>query len=177
MTEQQPQPGDVGLVRISGGVGRLIRVCQWLNGDGYSDYEHAFIVVGPDADGRQQLVEAQPGGARLALLTEYDGRHVEYLAPAGMTDGQRRAVCAAALKYADARVPYSFLDYLALALHRFHLPIPGLRWYIGWSRRMICSQLVDQAYSDGGCALFSDGRWPGYVTPGMLGQQLDGEQR
>jgi hypothetical protein len=173
--EPQPRPGTIGLVRIRGGIGRLIRIGQWLNGDGYADYEHAFVVVGPDLDGRQQLIEAQPGGARLALLTEYDDRHVRFVAPAGLTDRQRRQIAAAAM---DLRyTPYSFLDYLALATHRFRLPVPGLRRYIEDSGHLICSQLVDEAYRRAGIALFADGRWPGYVTPADLGRLLGGEQR
>ncbi|MCC9307714.1 hypothetical protein LN042_11500 [Kitasatospora sp. RB6PN24] len=164
--EQQPQPGDIGLVRIRGTVGRLIRLGQWLNGDGYADYEHAFIVVGPDADGRQQLVEAQPGGARLGLLTEYDDRHVLYVTPTSLAQEQRARIAQAALERLGT--PYSFLDYLALAAHRFRLPVPGLRQYIKARRSLICSQLVDQCYQNAGVQLFTDGRWPGYVTPGAL---------
>lgn len=167
MIEPQPRPGDIGLTRIRGTVGRLIRLGQWLNGDGYADYEHAFIVLPGD-----RLIEAQPGGAVIRPLAEYAGRPVKYLAPDGMTDGQREAVCAAATRYVG--VPYSFLDYLALAAHRLHLPLPGLRRWVASTRHMICSQLVDQAYSDGGCALFSDLRWPGYVTPGDLARKLGG---
>jgi hypothetical protein len=170
--QQQPQPrlADVGLVRVNGPVGRLIRIGQWLLGDGFSTWEHAFLVL-PGG----MLIEAQPGGAVICPLSEYADRHVEYMSPAGMTDGQRLAVSAAALHYVG--VGYSALDYLALAAHRLHLPIPGLRRWVASSRHMICSQLVDQAYADGGCALFSDGRWPSYVTPADLWRQLGGEQR
>ena len=69
-----PDRGDIGLVAIEGGAGQLIRIGQWLNGDGYRDYEHAFVYVG---DG--EIVEAQPGGARLAQLSEYDGRPILWL--------------------------------------------------------------------------------------------------
>lgn len=175
--QQQPRPGDIGLTSITGTVGWLIRLGQWLNGDGFAPYEHAFVVIGPGADGRQCLVEAQPGGARIGLLDEFSDRHVAYVAPAGLTDDQRARIVSAATHYAVARTPYSFLDYLALAAHRFHLPIPGLRRYVASTGHMICSQLVDQAYADGGCALFADARWPGYVTPADLWRQLGGEQR
>ncbi|TQF07542.1 hypothetical protein E6W39_24325 [Kitasatospora acidiphila] len=177
MIEPQPQLGDIGLVRIRGTVGLLIRLGQWLNGDGFSTQEHAFVVVGPDADGRQQLVEAQPGGARLGLLTEYDDRHVLYVAPAGLTDWQRAQIAVAAEDLAAARTPYSFLDYLALAVHRFRLPVPGLRRYVAATGHMICSQLCDLAYQRAGEQLFADGRWNGYVTPADLGRLLGGEQR
>jgi hypothetical protein len=148
-------------------VGRLIRLGQWLDGSGYTPYEHAFLVLPGD-----RLIEAQPGGAVIRPLSDYDGRHVEYVAPGGMTDGQREAVCAAALKYVG--VPYSFLDLAAIAAHRLHLPIPGLKHWVASTRHMICSQLVDQCFADGGLPLFSDLRWPGYVVPADLWREPGG---
>jgi hypothetical protein len=153
-----PQPGDIGLIAIKGGVGWLIRVGQWLNGDGYRDYEHAFVYVG-DGD----LVEAEPDGARLASLSEYDAAGVLWLPCPGQ---YRTAVAAAARSLIDT--PYSALDYFALAAHRLHIPVPGLREYISSTGHMICSQLADEAARRGGWHLFADGRWPGYVTPGAL---------
>jgi hypothetical protein len=153
-----PQPGDIGCTQITGNVGLLIRLGQWLNGDGFADYEHAFVYVG---DG--QIVEAEPGGARLASLTEYDTRTIAWL---HCPDAHRTAVANAAR--ALEGIPYSFLDYLTLALHRFHVPTPLLRWYIHTTRHLICSQLADRAASEGGWQIFDDGRWPGYVTPADL---------
>ena len=161
-SEPAPLPGDFAVVRIPGDVGRLIRVGQWLNGDGYADYEHAFISVGGG-----ELVEAEPGGARLASLTEYAA-----LAPVWstgritLTDEQRAALVAAAHRYIG--VPYSFLDYGSLALARFRLRLPVVKRYVADTHHMICSQLVDQCYQDAGVHLFRDGRIPGDVTPGDL---------
>jgi hypothetical protein len=170
--DPQPQPGDIGLTQIPGFVGWLIRVGQWLNGDSWGDYQHAFIVLPDD-----ELIEAYPRGARIRPLAEYDGQRTVYVHPDGLTDGQRQAICAAAVKYRGVR--YSVADYLALAAHRFRLPIPGLRKYVASSRRMICSQLADAAYTDAGVSLFRDGRWAGWVTPmaifNLLGR--DGVQR
>jgi uncharacterized protein YycO len=163
-----PQPGDIGLTSITGAVGRLIRIGQWLNGNGFGDYQHAFIVLPDD-----QLIEAMPGGAIVAPLSKYSDRHVLYVSPAGLTDAQRKAICDCALKYQG--VPYSFLDYVALAAHRFHLPVPRLRRYIESTGHQICSQLVDQAYVDAGQRLFDDGRWSGYVTPMDLACELSVE--
>ncbi|GFE12260.1 hypothetical protein Sgleb_03070 [Streptomyces glebosus] len=161
MRHTHPLPGDIGLTRISGITGRLIRFGQWINGDGFADYQHAFLVL---PDGR--LLEAEPGGAAIKPLTAYDGTPVCYVCPEGLTEQQRTAICAAATAYVG--VPYSFLDYLAIAAHRFHLPVPGLRRYVASTGHMICSQLVDQTYQDAGVHLFADGRWPGYVTPMAL---------
>lgn len=112
------------------------------------------------------MLEAEPGGADIKPLTAYDGTPVCYVRPEGLTERQRTAICAAATAYVG--VPYSFLDYLAIAAHRFHLPLPGLRRYVASTGHMICSQLVDQSYQDAGVHLFADGRWPGYVTPMAL---------
>jgi uncharacterized protein YycO len=163
----EPQPGDFAVVRMGGNGGRLIRIGQWLNGDGFADYEHAYVHVG-----NGELVEAQPGGAELRPLSVYDNRPTRWsTGRIPLTDEQRRAVVAAARGYVGT--PYSVADYFALAAHRFHLPVgPLLRKYVADSRHMICSQLVDQCYWDAGVHLFSDGRWPGYVTPADLANLL-----
>lgn len=166
--EVRPLPGDFAVVRMGGRGGRAIRIGQWLNGDGFADFEHAFVYVG-----NEELVEAQPGGAELRPLSVYtDGRPVRWSTGRfPLTDHQRRAIVAAALGYVGT--PYSVVDYFALAAHRFHLPVgPLLRAYVADSRHMICSQLVDQCYQDAGVHLFSDGRWPGYVTPADLANLL-----
>lgn len=165
MIHQTPQPGDIGLTSITGPVGRLIRFGQWLNGEGFGPWEHAFVVL-PGG----QLIEAMPGGADVAPLSTYDDREVLYVSPAGLTDAQRKAICDCALRYRG--VPYSFLDYLALAAHRLRLPVPGLRRYVESTGHMICSQLADRAYLDAGQHLFGDGRWPGYVTPMGIANEL-----
>jgi len=165
-TGSQPLPGDFAVIHMPGDVGRLIRVGQWLNGDGYENYEHAFIYVG---DG--QLVEAQPGGARLAELTEYaDGRPLWSTGRIALTEQQRDALVAAAHRYLG--VPYSFLDYGSIALARLHLRPPIIKRYVADTHHMICSQLVDQCYQDAGVHLFHDGRIPGDVTPGDLSRLI-----
>ncbi|WTU05181.1 hypothetical protein OHV05_16070 [Kitasatospora sp. NBC_00070] len=153
---------------MGGRGGRLIRIGQWLNGDGFADWEHAFVHVG-----NGELVEAQPGGAELRPLSVYDGRPIRWSSGRiPLTDDQRRAVVAAARRYIGT--PYSAADYFALAAHRFHLPVGLLIGkYVADSGHMICSQLVDQCYWDAGVHLFADGRWPGYVTPADLAGLLD----
>ncbi|GAA0676436.1 hypothetical protein GCM10010193_31940 [Kitasatospora atroaurantiaca] len=162
-----PLPGDFAVVRMGGHVGRLIRFGQWINGDGFADYEHAFVHVG---DG--ELVEAQPGGAELRPVTVYDGRPTLWsTGRITLTEEQRSAVVAAARGYIG--VPYSVADYFALAAHRFHLPVgPLIKGYVASTKHMIFSQLVDQCYQDAGVRLFADGRWPGYVTPADLAELL-----
>ena len=162
MIEQEPQPGDFAVVRMSGAAGRLIRLGQWLAGGGYADFEHAFVLVD---DG--QVLEAEPHGARLRPVSEYDGRPIEWsTGRIELTDEQRAAVVRAEMGYLGT--PYSFLYPAAIAAHRFHLPGPWLRRYVASSGHMICSQLCDRAYQDAGVQLFHDHRWPGWVTPADL---------
>lgn len=165
MIRDEPQPGDIMLTTITGLVGRGIAFGQWLNGDGFGIYQHAAIVMTAyrSLDGwAGSVMEAQPGGARLTPLATYQDRDTVFVSPAGLSPAQRRAICAVADNYRD--VPYSFADYAALAAHRLHLPVPGLREFIGATGHQICSQLCDNAYRGAGVHLFQD-VWPGYVTP------------
>ena len=163
MTE--PLQGDFACVSMGGAGGRLIGFAERLNGDAFSQYQHAFVYVGGG-----QVVEAEPGGARAAPLKGY-GAILWSTGRFQLTADQRRGICMFARQYIGT--PYSWLDYAAIGLHRLHVPAPGLRRYIGSTRHQICSQLVDQCYADAGVHLFADGRWPGYVTPADLAAVIE----
>lgn len=171
MAEVAPNPGDFGLVAIQGTAGKLIRVGQWLAGDGFEPFEHVFVYVG---DG--QIVEAQPGGAVLSSVARYDSRVVRWstdlIVPG---DGDQIAQVARGF----VGVPYSAADYFAIAAHRLHLwPADVmLKRYVASTRHMICSQLVDAAWRLAGEQLFADRRWAGYVTPGALSELLNAASR
>jgi len=155
------KPGDYFLGQISGFTGFLIRVGQLLCGDA-SRYTHAGVVLD---DGT--VVEAEPGGARITPLSEIE-RDDEPVAFSRfpLTDDQRAAIVKAARGYEGT--PYSFLDYLSIALETLHLGFGWTKKRVQSSGHMICSQLVDQSYQDAGIHLFEDGRFPGDVTPGDL---------
>ena len=168
MSQVIPQIGDFGLVPIAGDVGRLIRFGQWLNGDGYADFEHAFVYVG---GGR--LVEGRPAGAAVVPLTTYAMGSIAWYSCPPLFG---RAVASAAMDLIGT--PYSFADYLALAAVRFNLPVgQALRQYVASSGHMICSQLVDAAYQRAGVQLFDDGRLPGDVTPGDLYKLMTAQRK
>lgn len=157
-----PQPGDYGVTRIHGQTGLLIRIGQWLNGSGFRDFEHAFLVLD-----NGEVVEAEPGGARLTPISFYlDAAPgtVEWSTVA-LTDEQRAAIVAAGRSYVD--VPYSYANYLAIAARRLHLPFARfLRRYVNSTRHLICSQLVASAYAAAGVHL-GPGE-PGDATPADL---------
>jgi len=163
MTIAKP-PGSIGLTHIGGGLGAVIRLGQLLNGarPRYARWTHALIAVG---DGT--IVQAQPGGAvRVPEVDAGEGREITWWLP----DLPARARDAAA-EHATALVgtPYSFADYAALAALRLRLDLlaHGLRDYVAASGHLICSQLVDLAYTRAGVELFP-GRRSGDVTPADL---------
>lgn len=164
-----PQPGTIGLAPIAGDVGKFIRFGQWLNGDGFSTWEHAFVLLPGN-----KILEAEPGpaGAQINDVSRYGGNvywcsNIRKLLHPAVADADL-------LRVADQLkgTPYSFMDYFALAAHRLHIPAPHLKKYISTSKHEICSQLADTFYDRLGTEIFTDDRWNGYVTPGML-YQLD----
>lgn len=166
-------------------IGRAVQVLEWANGDGFRNYEHALIYAGQygttpttvhgpapivGSGPGHYVIEAAPGGARWRNIG--DAPEVVLQGALWSTDAfpltlaQQAAVVQAAVHYLGT--PYSWADYGALVWHHLHLPWPGLQDYVADTGHMICSQLVDQCYADTGIHLFTDGRWPGYVTPEAL---------
>lgn len=157
-------PGDFCVVSIGGFGGRAISIGEWAAGDGFTPWDHAFVYLGGG-----KVLQAEPGGSVIADLGAYE--HLVWstgLIP--LTDKQRAAV--PALAKLMVGIPYSWLDYFALAAHHLHIPVPGLKKYIATTKHEICSQLVDTFMLRMGVHLFTDGRWPGYVMPSDLGNLL-----
>jgi hypothetical protein len=127
-----------------------------------------WTTCGPeDKSATMLIVEAEPGGAR-EVPWHYDGQPARWSCER-FPNNPRVADMARAL----VGTPYSIADYAALISHRWHIPSPGLKDFIGDTGHMICSQLVDQACYDALWFLFDDDRWPGYVKPSDLGHLLD----
>lgn len=156
-------PGRIGLTQIHGRVGAGIRFGQWLNGSGFEDFEHAFLDIGGG-----MLIEAEPGGARIRPLSKYTDAEVHWCDNiyTNVAPQIRNAIADAGRELRG--VKYSFMDYGALAAHRLGLDTAWLEEYINNSGHLICSQLVDLAYTRGGYKIFHDDRWNGFVTPGDL---------
>lgn len=180
-----PQSGDFAVVSAGGLAGPLVGWAErtLLAAGPYADYEHAFIYTGlleatklgealdhvPEPDPDRAVIQAEPAGTAYARLTPH-GKTLWSTGKIPLTSDQRGAIVMAAIGYLGT--PYSFLDYLAIGLHRAHIPIPHLKAYIASTGHQICSELVDSCYLAAGVHLFDDGRWPGYVTPADLAKLL-----
>ena len=160
----KPLPGDIGLYRIPGIGGFLIGLGQLLLGDA-SRYTHAFVVVDDF-----RAVAAQPSGARYDYLEQNYPKAIFSTGKLPLTDGQRLLLVIEATKLLGT--PYSWLDYVAIGLHRFHIRPRFIERYVTDSGHMICSQLVDEVYKRAGIQLFNDGRLPQDVTPGDIANVL-----
>jgi hypothetical protein len=156
-------PGTIGLTQISGRVGSAIQVGEWLNGEGFHVWEHAFVALPGN-----KVLEAEPGGA---VIVDMHYTHVYWCdAIYNASPGIKNASPVLLAQTAEhlKGVPYSFADYAALAAHRLHIPAPGLRDFIADNGHMICSQLADEFYLRLGAHIFTDDRWAGDVTPASL---------
>lgn len=163
-----PRPGDIGLVTMGGPAGKLIRLGQWLNGDGFENFEHAFITTdetGPN--GKPMIVEAQPHGAAFRELHYAPGTlHWCTGLSVGLSAADRASISQAAIDCIG--VPYSFLDYFSLVAKRLRIPDLLLRGYVKSTGHMICSQLCAWAYYKAGHPIWPGQAWTGDDTPGAI---------
>lgn len=156
----EPQPGDFALTKISGATGVAIAAAQRLIGTP-APVQHAMLYVG-----NGMVVQAMPGGAELIPLAEANAVYAWSTGKIPLNATQREWIVYSA--NALVGTPYSYLDYLSIGLSRWHVRPEFIRDYVSDTRHMICSQLVDYAYECAGVNLFSDGRFPGDVTPADL---------
>lgn len=164
MPVQTPVPGDFFLSRIRGRLGFSIMLGQALAGDA-SVFCHAGFVM-PDG----KVFAAQPRGARFDEWTSVAEPVALSTGRVPLTDEQRAKIIELCHKMEGT--PYSFVDYLAIALHRFGVHSKRLDKYITSSKHMICSQLVDYILCEVGVHLFDDGRLSQNVTPGSIANAL-----
>lgn len=166
-----PKPGDIGLATTNGPVGALIRVGQWLNGDGFENFEHAFVVTDePGPHGRPMIVQAEPGGAQFVELPNFtDPVHYCIGISHELTPADRAAVSQAAIEFIGTG--YGWLDYLSLVAVRLHWLDAGfIKNRVVSTKTVICSQLAAAAYWNAHCPIWPD-EWTGNVTPGDLYQK------
>jgi hypothetical protein len=171
-------PGAFFLSTIPGLVGRGVSALQAFARGG-SLWTHAGIYVG---DG--QVVQAEPGGVKLRDLPDWLApepllwsdapiqRHLASLDfppawPSQYEKLTRQRVVKAALDLVHS--PYAWLDYLTIAGAEWRVPgWERIRGRVDKSGALLCSSLVDRAYTIAGIHLFTDHRPPGQVTPADL---------
>lgn len=156
----EPRPGDFGLTKIDGLAGAFVSAGQWLVRD-FAPVQHALVYVG-----NGMVVQAMPSGAELVSLDEARPVVKWSTGLIDLTEGQRINLRIEALSLVGT--PYSFLDYLSLALTRFGVHSKLIRDRVASSGHLICSQLVCEAYRRAGVHLFPPDTFPGDYTPGDL---------
>ncbi len=158
---RQPLPGDIGLTQIKGIVGWIVRLLQFFNGD-FAKPTHVYVVLDDET-----VFEAQPGGAVITPLSEYDNRWKVYV-DVDLTPEQRYRIVRRARTYKG--IGYNWTTYFYLAAYRLHIRPQWLKDRVQNDKRMICSQAADKIYADEGVHLFNDGRMPYDLSPGDLGR-------
>lgn len=167
MIEIDPKPGDFALVRKRDRIGLLLWLAQFADGSEPEDdqYHHVIMYIGDN-----EIVEAEPGGARKASLDEYNPSDLEWSTGLiDLTPAQRSTICA----YAESFVgtPYGWKVYLALAAFRFHIRPSWVINTLSSNSEMICSQLADECYRMAGYRMFPKDL-PGSTTPAKLAMFL-----
>lgn len=170
------EPGDFVVLPSPPPAGPVIEWAQWLQQvvdkrrlETPQRYEHAEIWLG---DGL--TASAYPARQGLRPLSGTPGDQPGALWSSGLitlTTAQRDAIVAWC--YDHANVQYASLDYVALTAHSLGMGTSWLQRSIASQGSMICSQYVDAAYLSAGSHLFTDGRWPGFVTPLDLAMLLE----
>lgn len=160
-----PLPGTIGLTRIQGVAGFFVWLGQAINGD-FSRWTHAFIVLDDET-----VYEAQPGGAVITPLSEYDDRKVAYI-DWPLTEEQRAGIVAVARELVGVGYNWGTYFYLAAVTLRIPFSAKVLRGHLRRSKKLICSQACDFIYQENGVHLFDDGRKPFDITPGDLARLL-----
>jgi uncharacterized protein YycO len=154
-----PQPGDFVVFHT----GTFPSAAWWIQVGTRSRWNHAAIYVG---DGN--VVEANPGGVRVTALNTYP-RDEYIVSDLALSSWQRAKI----VKYARSELgtPYGWLDILALALVNLGFGKPG-GWIVNRAKRddrLVCSQLVANAYVLAGIAIGPDA-WA--VSPGDIAEYL-----
>lgn len=154
-----PPPGSYGCVRTGGFYAWLIRVGT------RSHFNHAFVVM---EDGR--IIEADPGGARWARLSDYGTDSMVFNTLDVTTEDQRRRIMDKAV--ALLGTPYGWTDIVRLSLRCLGLNWSWLTKRADEEKAMICSQLVAACGQAGGQAWLCGRSFPAEVTPGDLARRI-----
>jgi hypothetical protein len=133
-----------------------------------SRFDHVAVVVGPGG----QIVEAEPGGARYADLSEYDGYEIRFSSDP-LTDDQRTRIVEKARWYADNRIPYGWTDIAGLGIRCLDSDAYVLIRRADQQRAAVCSQLAAVCGEYGGATAWMCGQQlAAGVTPAMMDARL-----
>lgn len=146
------KPGDIFVTSVDQ-TSWISRLVAWSTG---SSWTHAFMVTDDDT-----LLESQfPDGVKertlLERFMELQERHqdVQVLRAPELSDEQRQAVVAAGTRMVGRR--YDFVQAVLFGLFRMFVD--------DGPKRLICSRLITEAYSEAGVDLF-----PPYVLASKAG--------
>jgi hypothetical protein len=163
----------------------LAETLQHVRGAKLQPYDHAEVYVGqPDEHGPHGYTySAYPNNGQPGITGKRALPGPAALMPGSLwssgivtlTPAQRAGIVAWCV--AHPCVSYSWPDYGAIGLRALGIKTDRLRAYIASTSSMICSQYSDAAYAANDVHLFSDNRWPGYVTPGDLAVMLQVKAR
>jgi hypothetical protein len=152
-----PKPGDYGVVKTSGFVGRLIRIGTT------SRWNHAVICAGPGV-----LVEANPTGVAISPINKY--KVIAWNQHESITEDQREKIVDHALSLVGR--PYGFFDIFIIFLRILGLRLPPQKLWNKLAKGMgyICSELVAECYLSANFELIN--KPVNLVTPGDLAERL-----
>jgi len=154
-----PRPGSYFVVSTGGVYMDAVKLGTW------SVWDHCGVVLNDDLD----MIEAEPGGARLGNLREYAGCDLIFCEDE-LDDAARGRIVARALAFKGR--PYGWLDILALALLAVHIRPRRLVEWAENPRTVICSALVAYAGGIDAPGWTCDRDSPAFVTPKDLARRV-----
>jgi len=158
--------GQFGVVRTTGTYSTLIRIFQSLHHHtppSLASYTHSFVAVS-----ETELIEAWPGGARRAPISEYTD---VLWSRFKLTDTQRDAIVRFNLKHLGDPYAWEDIPLIGLALATGRATPSWLEKIIANPHRWMCSAMTDAAYRAAGIHLFHHVT-PAAVYPSMLAQYV-----
>jgi hypothetical protein len=187
---ESPQPGDYGVQRGNSLAAWAIKVAT------RSKFSHAFVVVrdGNVVEARGSGAVCRPLGVRDAIyssdaiqLSPFDRNNIVNNAM-GFTTRHIARRTWLGRRYVTVGVPYGWLDIVSIGLLQYGIKPKCVRDRVQRLDQLICSQLVDAAFSGSptrtavdavllathgvrGVHLFADNRLPMDVTPGDLAKR------
>jgi Uncharacterized distant relative of cell wall-associated hydrolases len=158
--------GQFGVVHTSGKYATAIRLFQSLRVPAHlAKYTHSVIAI----DG-ERIIEAWPGGARIAYADEYDAANIVW-STFDHTARQAAAIRDFARAQLGKQYAWEDVPLIALALATGEHTPTWVDRKLSSDDRWICSELVDAAFQSAGIPLFA-GIQPSAVYPAMLAQLI-----